>query len=339
MKSFYLLMGAMIALFQATYAQSTVTADFFVPEIGDSIYLNRTAFSTPDPTGGQQVWDYSMITPLSTSLGEVLDPATTTYAANFPDANLAYFNTVEGTEYNRVTDSSYTRLGVFDATANILIEYDVPETLLEFPLQYEDTFRNEFGGQYVSAGFTYFREGVTRGEYDAYGTLILPWGTINDVARIHVVSSTLDSTNINGIPVLISTVIDSYIWIKEGNDFQLLGIYTIDSGLGTIEYALFQSQPTPATSISDGLLQGASLSVYPNPVKEQLNVKLSLEEAQEAEIMIENQMGQVVKRLEQNQFGFGSHEMNYSLADLSAGVYFLRIQTDAGSIQQKIVKQ
>lgn len=340
MKSFYLLMGAMIALCNLSLAQTTVTTAYLIPELGDSIYLNRFQYSPADPTGGMQVWDYATAVPTSTTLTRVVDPSTTTYSANFPGADLAYTDPNEGTEYSQVTDSTYIRLGVFDATANVLIDYTVPEILMEFPLQYQDTFRNEFSGQFMSAGSNYHRTGFTRGEYDAYGTLILPWGTLTDVARIHVVSTTVDSTNIGGFPFFINTTIDSYIWIKEGNDFQLLGIYSIDSGLGsTIDYAVYQSEPSYATGITEGMLQGASLSVYPNPVEDQLSVKLGLEEAQEAEIVIENQMGQVVKRLDQNHFGFGSHEMHYSVSDLSAGVYFLRIQSDAGSIQQKIVKR
>ncbi|MEL7532864.1 MAG: T9SS type A sorting domain-containing protein [Bacteroidota bacterium] len=338
MRSFYLLMGAMIVLFSPTFAQSTVTADFLVPEIGDSIYLSTIAYSPPDTIGGMQLWDYSNVIPLATNLTTIVDPMMAPSNVSFPEATFASMTQTQDTEFIQVTDSSYVRLGV--NTATVFIDYSVAETILKFPMQYQDTFRTEFRGQYESAGTTVYREGITRGEYDAYGTLILPWGTITDVVRIHLVSTTSDSVDLGSGPFFFNTTTDSYLWIKEGADFQLFGIYSVDSGTGALtQYAVFQEEPSFSTAISDGRFKGARLKVYPNPAKEQITLDLQLEEAHQVSILIENQMGQVVKYLDQGLLGFGNHERAYDVSDLSAGVYFLRIQNEVGSIQQKIVKQ
>ncbi|MEL7341981.1 MAG: T9SS type A sorting domain-containing protein, partial [Bacteroidota bacterium] len=305
--------------------------------IGDSIEFQTTPYRAPGQGGGMIVWDYSDAVNQGLRNTYIVDPATAPNAANFPEANRA-LEDGGALEYSLFTDSSYVRLGI-NSPAGVLIDYTVPETLLQYPLQYEDTFQSSFSAQYVANGIITYRSGTVNGKYDAYGTLILPWGTINDVVRVNVLTQYRDSINNFGTPFVTTTTINSYLILKEGNDFQLVGLYEVNDGMNISQSAVIQSEPTYATNIEDGALLGSGMEVYPNPVKDQVSLKLDLEQSVDATLLIENQLGQVVKVLDNTQLSAGTQHMQYTVSDLSAGVYFLCLQSENGSLRQKLIKR
>lgn len=80
-----------------------------------------------------------------------------------------------------------------------------------------------------------------------------------------------------------------------------------------------------------------SLQVSPNPVRENLNIKLpTLADQRSAQVSLRNSAGQVVKlRLVSLRPRDGETSLN--VADLPAGVYTLRLQTGTSTGSQKVV--
>lgn len=84
--------------------------------------------------------------------------------------------------------------------------------------------------------------------------------------------------------------------------------------------------------IKDGRNQDVRLKVYPNPASDLLNVEVSLNNATQATIIIENMLGQVVYSQQTNK---PINSINTSLFE--TGVYFVKVNTGKGVVVEKII--
>ena len=84
-------------------------------------------------------------------------------------------------------------------------------------------------------------------------------------------------------------------------------------------------------SISDLALE--NLSIYPNPVANELNVKFNANSA--ATIELVNVAGQVIATKNASEFA----NVTFDTAELNAGVYFVNIKVAEGTFTQKIIKE
>lgn len=92
-------------------------------------------------------------------------------------------------------------------------------------------------------------------------------------------------------------------------------------------------QNTITTGSREVLLKNTTLSVYPNPVKNELTVNFDLNTKGSATIQIVNSLGQVVlsDNFEQNKM--------LNLTGLNTGIYLVKITTQAGIAVQQFVKE
>lgn len=82
-----------------------------------------------------------------------------------------------------------------------------------------------------------------------------------------------------------------------------------------------------------------SFTVAPNPVlaQNELQIQLSTEKAFTGQIDLLDINGRSTNIREQHQFAIGQQRFTIELSDLPNGIYLLRMQTQAGSITQKVV--
>jgi hypothetical protein len=95
---------------------------------------------------------------------------------------------------------------------------------------------------------------------------------------------------------------------------------------------IFTVGETITTSIRETLLEDQLVLLYPNPVKNTLNVEMRLADAKIIGYQVVNLTGQVVM----NQL-IDTNQLN--LSSLTTGVYILKIQTTNGVIAQQFVKE
>lgn len=84
-----------------------------------------------------------------------------------------------------------------------------------------------------------------------------------------------------------------------------------------------------ATSV-ENLDISNSIDIFPNPVRDQLNVTISGERPYNFRMQLINTVGQTVWLQDQVKFGGGSQQFEVNTSDLSPGVYMLHIETEAG---------
>lgn len=103
-----------------------------------------------------------------------------------------------------------------------------------------------------------------------------------------------------------------------------------------------KSWKTISTSVTNatGSYSGINtLSVYPNPSKEQTTITIELNNDEVVQGTITDLSGRVVKNIPQNQLTRGSHAITIDLRSLQPGIYLCSIQTSGESRVAKIIVQ
>ncbi len=91
-----------------------------------------------------------------------------------------------------------------------------------------------------------------------------------------------------------------------------------------------------ALNVSDAILTDDVISLYPNPSRDILNIKLNRNFESEVTIQVINTIGQTVL---QNIIGDNNVVNSFSVDGLSNGVYFAKISTEKSSVVLKFIKE
>ena len=95
---------------------------------------------------------------------------------------------------------------------------------------------------------------------------------------------------------------------------------------------------TSATGIKNEV-ETNQIRLFPNPVTEKLSVELQLTEQSEFELILLNNIGQTV-RVYNYAKPRGTHQLNIDVNNLTAGLYFARIQyANRQAVNLKFVKK
>jgi len=89
----------------------------------------------------------------------------------------------------------------------------------------------------------------------------------------------------------------------------------------------------------DELVAQGSFNVYPNPASDLLNMTIDLKKASSVTYTVFNVLGQQVNAPVTKAMNAGTNTATININNLAAGMYYLNIATEAGSIQQKFTKQ
>lgn len=80
------------------------------------------------------------------------------------------------------------------------------------------------------------------------------------------------------------------------------------------------------------------LSIYPNPANTTLNVKMEIEQSADTKLKIFDLTGKVVKDLSKELvFENDGYKASLDISDLSAGIYFVRIEQKDQVYSKKLV--
>lgn len=110
--------------------------------------------------------------------------------------------------------------------------------------------------------------------------------------------------------------------------------YTIDDNLLEVDDIFVEG--TGTTGIHE--MQGSfPMSAYPNPANDVLHINYSLNAASDVTLNIMSIDGQVVRSESLGMQQTGSNSETVDISGLSAGVYFVTLQTDNGITSRKIV--
>lgn len=319
------------AFINPAQAQPTITSASFTPQPGENFLVHLFPYQAAGIGGAGLIWDFSSAAATGTANMNHVDPASTPSAASFPDATVAISQDA-AYSYFEGTSSAWYYDGVV-ASGN-LIPYSDAEKLMEFPFTYNDSYSDNFGATFT-AGVTITRAGTVNVSADAYGTLMLPYGTINNVIRVKVIENYTDSYTTPGGPVTLTYSATNYYWYKADTHYPVLSISSLDQD-GTLYQGATYLDQAHISAVEENIANAINLNVFPNPSSSVSTISFDLLQHENIVLSIYNSVGELVELIEQNQLGAGNHRYELNTSDYAAGLYTLKVAVGDKAGMKKI---
>ncbi len=326
----------LLALSVISNAQPTLTASTNNPVSGDNFILNSCNSSgVALGAGGAGVtWDYHTLIITHSMPYDFVTCTSTPYCDSFAGSNLtAILDTGTLTKYVYFTTNAslFEDLGEH-LPGGYLYNYK-PQLINKYPIVYNTSYMDTNINYFSHAsGYTITYESVS---IDGYGTLILPSGTYTNVLRRYSKSYIYDSTP--GVAATTSRTTQSSEWFATDFHLLLLGI-NYDSSTSSGWSPLFVSYATKANAGIQMMNDDeVTFEISPNPVSDVLNIKLFMEETQNTNLTLTDITGNKVGTISSNDINSSSKNIQYSVKQLPAGLYFIHLANGNYSITKKII--
>ena len=349
MKKNMLLLIAFCCCYQTmTWAQApTITANQnpLVGSYADLYTAPVGSVATPGAGGANLTWDFSNFSLNTPNKLEFQNASETPYAATFPNTIAAYYrdglqlpSAKLGYEFFSTAGNMLTKKGIANVL-NVVVNYTDPKKVLTYPFTFGSNFTDDFSATYTVQGATVSEQGTVSVSADGYGTLILPFGTVQNVLRVHT-TETYTQT-IPGFPNPLNYVTHTYNWYRPDWAFPVISITTetVDVSPQTVTTAFFVNYiptnvGTPTIDNSNN-----SLSVYPNPATTTTNVQFDLPTLAHAQLAIYNAVGQLVSS-DFDATTVGKQNIVVDCSQYPRGVYTIVLTTAEGQTQtQRLIVQ
>lgn len=320
------------AISTASYSQPTLTSANTTPVINDTFhtYFCDTANVTPGPSGAAVTWDYSTLkTTFASFIKYKSCNSSVPGCSLFPSSTIVdsgrlggYKSLLYGYTHYNVSSSVLSFVGTNDASTNYKIISINSTEILHFPFTYLDNYSDSFKN--TADGGAPYETGSINVRADAYGTLILPHDTFNNVLRIERIRNAND-----GVTSGIYTYTD-YLWYLPGTHEPLLTItYFKRQPIADYISGVIISTINPMGSkvgVSKIVQNKIDISISPNPSKGEIKILVSDKAPQQAHCIVTNLMG--VKITEDHFQTNSSHSLKINAP---AGMYIVKVKLDNGS--------
>lgn len=95
--------------------------------------------------------------------------------------------------------------------------------------------------------------------------------------------------------------------------------------------------PDNGVSAAAPIEESRSLGVFPNPASGIGAISVEFHKATQANFSIYNMQGQLVQVMKEARFTPGEHKVWFNAADLPAGAYFIRVESELGQFNEKLI--
>lgn len=307
MKKIYFFIATAV-LSTSAIAQVTIQSTGLNPLVGDAMVMHSCNYISEGSAGSGITWDLSGMSSNSSYILSVAAATGTT-----PNANID-LNYGGQSHMYQLNDASgnfiYNQLA-----GTTMITFSDPMKLIEFPLSGSTNFTDNFSATFTSSGYNFLREGTVSFTADSYGTLTTPDGTFTDVIRVEISQVFTDTYSLGTIDYDVL----SYVWYKSGYHGALASVVSMTTSVSApssySEYMEVSSLGVQENSLN-------SVTVYPNPVTNELNIELNETEINSISIVDLN--GNTILN-KTNSF------KQINVSELNPGIYFVAI-TDVNGV-------
>lgn len=335
MKRFFELFILMLGISIISSAQPTLT-NSMNPTVGESVtsYMADTVGIQQGPAGASVTWDFAnlMVDPNNPATIYYVSPAGTPYVSSFPDANLAVSEQGGNYQYHKAENDKLTNLGYSSDQSNMI--YTDPQQMMAYPFTFDSQFNDSFQGTGVSGGLTMENAGSLMCKADAWGTLILPTGTYNNVLRIK--TTMVYTSTFFGITTNIT--FHSYSWYEGDRHYPLMTLnYITMSVMGNITKVKAITVSDPNSIVPDLFNDKVSFNLFPNPVVSDCYISVDLKDNSEVTVSIIDMAGSEKQVYHHNMETAGLKNYNFNLDDLAAGTYIARLRIGERILERKFL--
>lgn len=205
--------------------------------------------------------------------------------------------------------------------------------LISYPCTYSSSHNDYYQSTFFS-GVTWYRTGNISVTANAYGTLILPYGTFTDVIRIKVVENYQDSAYYGGSPDVRYGYSEIYFWYKPGIHLYLMQLVSATYYSSFVSYGVYMDQNS--TGVSEYMATEIDYKIYPNPANTFTNICYNIKEPSYLRISLTDILGQEIEVLVDEMKQKGSYHEIVNLEGIDKGLYFIRMETDGRSQTSRI---
>jgi hypothetical protein len=316
-----------ILVCSSALAQPTITSNFS-PTLGANVVLavGDTNNISEGAAGANKTWDFSAMQKVGNNTGYThIAPSATPYSSQFPAATLAYATTSgqgnTGYVYYKISSTAFENVGV--ATSAIQMYYTNPQVILQYPTTYNSSYTDTYSGSGTnSQNITTYRNGNITITADAWGTLILPQATFNNVLRVKIEQTSVDSIHFMGQDIITENRIVTYNYYRDDIKQQLMGIsYTYGKdffGDDIIIKSVFYYPDAPNAVTS---LAKQDIKVYPNPATENIVIE-NLGNTEATSFTITDVLG---KTYLAETVNYNTQNSKIDVSSLAEGIYFLSL--------------
>lgn len=244
---------------------------------------------TPGNGGPSQTWDYSSLKNVRQDTTPYVSPSATPYASSFPNATVAVYSIVTGAGTYLETSSSALKLdgGVLllpGSATPIISQNNPPRIIMKYPTTFMTSFKDSSKSEATFSGASFgvdsirFRnKTVAQDTADGYGSVKNPQTTYASSLRMKGVSFSYDTIDIkipfagwsNYRKTITKTV--KYEWYAQGKTFPVVTLI-MDTLETIVTGAKYWVDPSLVTSISGRNNLSEGVTLYPNPVSDELTV-------------------------------------------------------------------
>jgi len=310
----------------AVLAQPTIDQSNTQLVPGPIYTINVSALQEGGAGGANATWDFSglvpsavatvTLVPLDGSGLETVMPTATVITSN------ALTNQAKGYQ---ATLTGLLYWGVFNSNNQVLLRYTDANLELALPCTFGTTWSDPSLAEYsVGATVMGSRTGNLTGESDGFGDLIMPFGTITNVLRVHLIENMSDVTTAGNATVEGSR----FQYYKPGIPAPL--VETVNNVINTTNgqnlEQFTQWLASDITGMGTALDRSIGMDVFPQPAHG--NATITYGAQGKVDFTLLDPSGRVVRRIGGSLRAPGIHQMQLDLAGLSAGIYVLRAITD-----------
>ncbi len=322
----------LISLFCSSVAAQPSLTTAITPFPGTSIPFQTLNQSLDMSTAGANVtWDFSSFSGGQAATADIVSAASDPDASAFPGAT----HVVSGLGPKRFYTMDATGwyiLGIAQTGFTVTCSNSIRE--IKIPQTFESSSVDALNCGFSFQGLSFDRTGFAETSYDAWGTLILPNGTLSNVIRVKTHELTTDLASFQGFPISNQNDNYTYSFFAPGKTFPVL-IYTetnssqVPQTVTTVQY-----NSTPNISVEESDLKEA-VRLLENPV---VGAQLSLflpDNLLMQHIHVLDLCGRVVEVLSiPDQTGF----VTLPLSPAPSGLYLLEVQTKWGPVHFRFVR-
>ena len=343
--AFLLLAGASAT----SFAQPVLTATGLNPVLGNSFTTINCDTSglllanVLTARGANHTWNYSTLTTISTDTATEVTCASTTHCTLFSAITNMASKTLSSSAYvyNYISADSLTTTGYYASASQNAI-FTNPMVTLKYPCHYLDSFVDAYAGSITydpgTGAITAHETGNITVVADGWGTLVTPLGTDTAVLRLRGTQTFIDSATIFSIPAVITVQLTTFQWYQLNYHAPLMTISFTDqiSGPGSLHTKTVSYAKKYPLGISDIAILANSLSLYPNPASDELNIKFEAND--KARVSLVDMVGREVSVIAYTGSA-GIQEISYNTSSIAKGIYLVRVQSGAETITKKVVLQ
>lgn len=303
-----------------------------------------TKYVEPGNSGKNVTWDFRDLEVTKDFTGQVENANMTKGGALFNNSNvvLQEFNNLFFFDANK---KGIIQHGYMSASGRVSISYDIPFVKMQYPFTYGSSFSSPFSGTYNQMENAIgVIQGTSTVEGDAIGTLLLPNNRVLENA-LRVKEVKAYEQNLNNRPYNIVTT--TYRWYVENHRFPVLVLIS-----STIEYESGKSYTSTQAaynanvvapsegSLMDIYVGDISLDAYPNPYKEFVTFRISLEDDAKINLSVYDVSGRKLTTLKKgiayagiNEYTFSGKEMG-----LGSGTYIAKLMINGKVMSKRVVE-